>query len=98
MFAIGDEEWPGVSKVLEEKDELGVELGKLMGTRGDTNHWSGDLRPKIVDETADLFAALTFFSVHNFTDEEWEYMNNRILSKLETYDKWQEENPAPPTK
>ena len=98
MFAIGDEEWPGVSKVLEEKDELGVELGKLMGTRGDTNHWSGDLRPKILDESADVLAAVTFMVGMNFNPEERNYVVDRMIDKLATYYKWQEENPAPPTK
>jgi hypothetical protein len=88
MFAIGDEEWPGVSKVLEEMGELQQVLGKIMGVHGDTKHWSGDLRKMLIEEMADVQAALVFFQKYNLTsDETLEYLR-RITFKLMRFDAW----------
>jgi NTP pyrophosphatase (non-canonical NTP hydrolase) len=65
MFAIGDKEWPGVSKLVEEIGEIGQVLGKLMGSRGDTKHWSGDLRDMMQTEIGDVLAAIAFVVDHN---------------------------------
>lgn len=61
MFAIGDNEWPGISKLVEECGEVLQVAGKLMGTRGHRAHWDGsDLRPRLEEELADLMAAIDF--------------------------------------
>ena len=88
MFAIGDKDWPGVSKVLEEMGELQQVLGKLMGVRGQTHHWSGDLRKMLVEEMADLFAALNFFQKHCLTEDEAEAAADRMLFKLQRFEAW----------
>jgi hypothetical protein len=62
-FSIGSKVWPGASKVIEEIGELMQVLGKLIAVAGDTKHWDGDLRPRLVEEMGDLTAALMFF--HN---------------------------------
>ena len=60
MFAIGDRKWPGVSKVVEEIGELGQVLGKLMGSRGKIEHWSGNLKEMLHDELGDVLGAIRF--------------------------------------
>lgn len=80
MFAIGDEEWPGISKLAEEAGEVLQVIGKLMGTRGQTKHWNvPDLKKALEDEIADLDAAIAFVKVHcklglrsGMRPEEWE--------------------------
>jgi hypothetical protein len=88
MFAIGDKEWPGVSKVLEEMGELQQVLGKIMGVRGETKHWSGDLRKMLLEELADLQAAIMFLTNHNLTEEEQEQIVERILFKTARFEAW----------
>lgn len=90
MFKIEDNKWPGVAKALEEMGELGAELGKLMGSNGKTKHWSGDLKPRIMDEAADVLAAVTFMVDLNFKDEEHEYILNRFEEKYKTFSGWRE--------
>lgn len=60
MFAIGDRVWPGISKLIEECGEVVQVCGKLMGSRGDTKHWSCDLHEMMHDELGDLLAAIDF--------------------------------------
>lgn len=88
MFAIGDEEWPGVSKVLEEMGELQQVLGKLMGVRGKTTHWSGDLRKMLIEEMADLKAALIFLEKYNMSGEEIVAMRERVAFKFQRFEAW----------
>lgn len=65
MFAIGDRDWPGLSKLVEESGEVNQVIGKLMGTRGNIHHWSvPDLRSALEDELADLGAAIKFVEVY----------------------------------
>lgn len=88
MFAIGDKEWPGVSKILEEMGELGQVLGKIMGVRGETTHWSGDLKKMLLEEIADLQAALLFFEVNNLSMAEREIILDRMTFKLQRFEAW----------
>lgn len=60
-FAFGGTVWPGLAKLVEEKDEVGQVLAKLIQTGGDPNHWSGDMVAKLVEELPDLSAALRVF-------------------------------------
>lgn len=94
-FSIGGKVWPGTSKLLEEQGELIQVLGKLMATGGDTKHWSGDLRKMLVDELADLSAAMVFFQMHNLTVDEARAVAIRANEKLELFKKWQT-NPTKP--
>ena len=88
MFAIGDKEWPGVSKVLEEMGELQQVLGKIMGVRGEIQHWSGDLRKMLIEELADVYAALSFFQDHNMTGDEMELVSDRAHFKAKRFEAW----------
>jgi hypothetical protein len=70
-YSIGSDIWPGLSKVVEESGELGTILGKIMATGGSTHYWGGrDLRVELVDEIADLRAALDFFVSVNLSDDQ----------------------------
>lgn len=94
MFAIGDKEWPGVSKAVEEMGELLQVLGKLMGMRGNTNHWSGDLMAMLLDELADVRASLDFLAMFNKLD--MNYIDKRYAEKLRLYREWHKTDPKPP--
>jgi NTP pyrophosphatase (non-canonical NTP hydrolase) len=94
MFAIGDKEWPGISKLVEESGEVQQIIGKLMGTRGKTEHWNvADLKSALEDEMADLSAAIEFVSVLNDFDMAKFYA--RAQTKLLLFYKWQSDNPEP---
>jgi NTP pyrophosphatase (non-canonical NTP hydrolase) len=90
MFALADKEWPGTSKLIEECGEVLQVCGKLMGSRGDTNHWSGDLRAKFVEELSDLSAAMAVFITLNMTDEEIAQMDVQTMAKMQKYFQWHE--------
>lgn len=90
-FAIGGTVWPGTSKVLEEMGELQQVLGKLIQTGGDARHWDGDLRPKIVEEIADVLAALDFFAMKNLTAEENVQVSVRFFVKCGLFRGWHQE-------
>lgn len=97
MFKIEDKKWPGVAKTLEEMNELGAELGKLMGSNGKVKHWTGNLKPRIMDESADVLAALAFFVDYNFNEKEHDYIINRMKEKYQTFVGWRKglnESPA----
>lgn len=80
MFAIGDKKWPGVSKLVEEIGELGQVLGKLMGSRGETDHWSGNLLDMLYDEMGDVLGAIHF--VAEYCKLDWERIEKRATMKL----------------
>lgn len=66
MFAIGDAEWPGISKVMEEAGEVVQVCGKLVGTHGAVKHFDGsDLQSRLEGELGDLLAAIDFLIDHN---------------------------------
>lgn len=94
MFAIGDNEWPGVSKLVEEIGELGQVLGKLMGSRGDTKHWSGDLRDMMQTEIGDVMAAITFLLAHNPALNR-ETIEAQIKKKVALFEQWHKDDPDP---
>lgn len=94
MFAIGDGEWPGISKLVEEAGEVVQVCGKLMGTRGVAQHWDGsDLRDRLQEELADLQAAITFVMVQ--CDLDLAAISKRTGVKLETFLAWHHDLPAP---
>lgn len=65
-FSIGQNIWPGVSKLIEECGEVLQVAGKLIATGGRTDHWSGhDLGADLEEELGDLLAAITFVIQHN---------------------------------
>jgi hypothetical protein len=87
-FAMATKVWPGTVKLIEEMGELQQVLGKLIMTGGDTKHWSGDLRPRLVEELADVMAALQFFSMANLSTDEIKATLARSDEKLVLFHEW----------
>jgi NTP pyrophosphatase (non-canonical NTP hydrolase) len=92
-FSIGSNVWPGTSKLMEEMGELQQVLGKLIAVHGRTEHWSGDLRSKLIEELGDVLAAIEFFNTANMTHEERQYIHNRATEKLALFRRWHAEQP-----
>lgn len=87
-FAIGDKVYPGLSKITEESGEVLEVIGKLMATGGGRRHWSGrDLHVDLMDELADLQAAIDFF-MGDCTREERGQFAERRVAKLNLFRKW----------
>ena len=103
-FSIGSKVWSGTSKLIEEIGEvqevfgkLQQTLGKLLQVSGDAeNHWSGNLREKLVEEIGDVLAATTFFRKKNMTINEGIRIDERYGLKLALFEKWHAEQPTVP--
>jgi NTP pyrophosphatase (non-canonical NTP hydrolase) len=68
-FSIGGTVWPGLSKLIEECGEVQQVCGKLLGSRGEENHWDGsNLRERLQEELGDLVAAINFVIQKNGLD------------------------------
>lgn len=86
MFAIGDDQWPGLSKLAEEAGEVVQVIGKLMGTHGKAYHWDGtDLRARLIEEIADVMAACEFVIRQNQLGDG---VTVRFMQKLALFNKW----------
>lgn len=93
-YGIGSDHWPGVGKVMEEKDELGVVFGKLFGSGGALEHWSGDLGAMMRDEIGDLYAALDFLVTNNPPLKVRDgYIRKRRLWKRALFNAWHRGDP-----
>ena len=91
-FSIGGDVWAGSSKLIEEMGELQQVLGKLIGSHGETAHYDGtELRQRLLEEIADLTAAINFFEETNLTFDEEIAIANRRISKLHMFRKWHKE-------
>lgn len=89
MFAIGSAKWPGLSKLSEEAGEVVQVIGKLMGTGGEAEHWDGtNLRARLIEETADVFAACLFVAEMNGFLEDF---GVRAADKVNLFRKWHTE-------
>jgi len=90
-YSIGSSKWPGTSKLIEEMGELAQVLGKLLGNNGEAQHWDGtDLRERLVEELADVRAALMFFIYMNLMPEESNRSRDRAHVKLDRFNEWHE--------
>jgi len=85
--------WPGLAKVVEETSELNIELSKLVMLDGETNHWTGEIRPLVKEELADSLASIEWFINNNFSEDEIREINSRKWTKMEKYTHWSIENP-----
>lgn len=85
-FSIGGALWPGLSKLIEECGEVLQVAGKLMGSEGRTDHWSGDLNQMLVEEIGDLLAAAHFFVKQNGLD--LDAIERRRVEKYATFKRW----------
>lgn len=95
-FAFGDPQWPGIAKLTEECGEVMQVIGKLMMTHGSPAHWSGNLRTMLLEEVADVEAAIVFFNRHNLTDPERRAMARRVTEKVHKFELWHEDMDADP--
>jgi len=94
-FSIGSKIWPGVSKLIEECGEVQQVCGKLMGTGGEVDHWDGtNLRQRLEEELADMFAAARFVAFRNGLDAK--AIQERCAEKLALFTKWHLEGDPPP--
>lgn len=97
MYSIGADEWPGLSKLIEEAGEIIQVGGKILGTGGQEKHWDGtNLRERMIEELADLYAAIKFFVGTNLTQEERREWMKRADQKRELFYEWRKiGDPAP---
>ncbi len=87
MFAIGDKEWPGISKLTEECGEVVQICGKLLGTGGNVDHWDGsNLKTELEKEIADCYAAINFVIRHCGLDEQ--AIGARAAIKGRRFEQW----------
>jgi len=87
-YCIGSDEWNGLSKLIEELGELQQVCGKLIGSEGNTDHWSGDLRAKFIEELGDAYAAMDFFVNKNFTLAEDIAICQQSAKKSGLFNQW----------
>lgn len=85
-FSIGGQLWPGLSKLIEECGEVMQVGGKLIGSEGRTDHWSGDLNQMLIEELGDLAAAMEFFATINNLDDE--AIGRRREQKFDRFMQW----------
>ena len=86
-FSIGALVWPGVSKLIEEAAEVLQVAGKLLGSRGDVDHFDGsNLKARFEVELGDLLAAVDFVSRHNDLDAA--AIKRQRQAKLARYEEW----------
>jgi hypothetical protein len=98
MFSFGAERWPGLAKLNEECGEVIQIIGKLMMTDGHVAHWSGDLGIALIDEMADVEAAIRFLR-KRLGGAARSYMTERADAKLAKFEHWHahpEEDVPPP--
>lgn len=88
-FVFGSENWPGLAKLVEEMGELQQVLGKLIMTGGDTNYFDGaDLEERLIEEVADVQAALSVFVELNIIIRHRVEIEARTRMKMELFQKW----------
>lgn len=90
-YCIGSDEWNGLSKLIEELGELQQVCGKLIGSEGNPDHWSGDLRAKFIEEIGDVYAAMRFFILNNFDSDERMKIEIQQTNKFFQFVDWSEE-------
>jgi NTP pyrophosphatase (non-canonical NTP hydrolase) len=95
-FAFGDDLLPGLAKLVEECGEVLQVAGKFMMTHGSRAHWSGDLRRMLLEEVADVEAAIVFFTRHNLDDQERRDMSRRVSAKVAKFEGWHADMGADP--
>lgn len=87
-YCIGSDEWNGLSKLVEELGELQQVCGKLIGSEGAVEHWSGDLRSKFIEEIGDVYAALDYFTNKNFNSYEMTAIETQRHIKESKFIEW----------
>lgn len=90
-FSFGSDIWPGLAKIVEEAGETQQVIGKFFGSAGVEDHFDGtNLRDRLVDELADLRAAIGFVVEHNGLDAD--RMDERTAAKRARFEGWHAEH------
>lgn len=87
-FAIGSDRWPGLAKLAEENGELSQVIGKLMAYPNlavEHPDGAGPLDVRLMEEMADLQAAIMFVRAHNFMPPGFE---QRVQEKFDRFQRW----------
>lgn len=88
QFSVNGTVCAGLAKLVEECGEVCQVAGKIMQVGGYA-HWQGDLRAKLVEELADLEAAIVFLGeVNDLNSPEY---RERVEIKLALFRKWRAE-------
>ena len=90
MFLIQSDKWAGISKLMEECGEVVQVCAKLMQSRGERQHWSGDLVVMLQEELGDLLASIVFTGQHNPVIDQ-EAVAARAAMKLNRFEQWRAE-------
>lgn len=90
-YCIGSDEWNGLSKLVEELGELQQVCGKLIGSEGSVDHWSGNLQEKFIEELGDVYAALDFFINNNFSSYDMTRIETQRYQKEAKFIQWNKE-------
>lgn len=94
-YAIGADELPGISKLIEEMGEVQQVIGRIIQCRylGQDRHWDGSsVRNRLLEELADLKAATYLFLTEaRMTDKEIEQFDLRYEAKASIFKKWHKE-------
>lgn len=94
MFAFGDREWPGLAKLAEEAGEVVQVVAKLVMTHGSVTYWDEPpLDERLVDEMADLHAALGFV-LARLSPEMQRRFYERAAMKRAKFEDWHKERTA----
>jgi NTP pyrophosphatase (non-canonical NTP hydrolase) len=89
-FYIGARLWPGISKLVEECGEVIQIAGKLLGTGGEEQHFSGlNLRAALQEEIADVLAAIGYVIEHCNLDRA--AIRERAMAKRKVFETWHRE-------
>lgn len=88
-WAIGAQEWPGISKLNEECGEVVQVVGKLLGNDGAAKHWDGtNLHERLTEEISDAWAAILFVIEANPDKISKSVVDRRVTEKLALFRKW----------
>lgn len=89
-FVIGSAVWPGLAKLIEEKDELGQVLGKLLAYPFEAHpDGAGELSARLAEELADALAAIDYLRAHAAALAPLQdFIDGRRREKFERFQRW----------
>jgi len=88
--------WPGLAKLTEECGEVVQVCAKVIGTGGAMVLRDGQMieRSRVIDELADLMAALHFVVNLNLSPGEFCYYEDRMYAKVRLFETWRHDDAA----
>jgi NTP pyrophosphatase (non-canonical NTP hydrolase) len=89
-YSIGSDVLPGLSRLAEEAGEVVQVIGKILGAGHLGTHFDGtDLRQRLLDELADLTAAVAFVGDKNVLP--WADVEQRAERRYRQFCEWHEQ-------